>query len=391
MLDKIKKELRLLYSTEEQSLNGKRITYLDMVRGIAIFLVVVGHSGLVAHEHNVWLSTFHLPAFFLVSGILMQIKKEEERSYAKVLLHKVKAIMLPYLWFSFGSLLMDFIQVLRGKFTRDILKEHFIQTVTLQGYSVMWFLPVLLIAELLMLGLLKVFGRFIRKKLWLGIVAMITAVFLANGAYYMYHGIASTTDSVLLLAELRVLTKSVIAMAFIGFGYLIGVIFTYIKKKQNADKKGFAGWLAQFSPAGLLLGVALSAMNFLLRPYIQIMDFNNVNIGNPMLYIGLGLTGSLGILLICRSIPNIPLITFYGQNTLIVMCTHLNFYVMNAGMIIGRDVFVPLPGPDGLQYMLSSIICTMLLEIPVILLIRIFFPFVLGQGYKMSDSVKKKK
>ena len=76
MFERIKEEFALFYSTKAQSQDGKRITYLDMVRGIAIFLVVVGHSGLIGHEHNVWLSTFHLPAFFVVSGILMQLKKK---------------------------------------------------------------------------------------------------------------------------------------------------------------------------------------------------------------------------------------------------------------------------------------------------------------------------
>ena len=47
MIKRIKEELALLYSTKAQSQNGKRLTYLDMVRGIAIFLVVVGHSGLI--------------------------------------------------------------------------------------------------------------------------------------------------------------------------------------------------------------------------------------------------------------------------------------------------------------------------------------------------------
>ncbi len=391
MLDKIKKELRLFYSSEEQSGNGKRITYLDMARGIAIFLVVVGHSGLVDHEHNVWLSTFHLPVFFVVSGMLMQLKKEEEASYIKVMLHKIKGIMLPYLWFSLGSLLVDFIQILRGKFPWDMLKEHFIQTITLQGYSVMWFLPVLLISELWMLGILKILARFVRKKLWLGIVATVIAVFFATGAFYAYHGIVSAGGSAFVLDELRILTKSVIASAFVGSGYVVSILFTYKKKKkERAERKGFPGFLAQFGVPGLLLGVAFSAVNLLLRPYIQLMDFNNVNVGNPMLYIGLGLAGSLGLLLICKSIPNIPFITFYGQNTLIIMCTHLNFYIMNAGMKIGNAVFVPLPGPDGLQYMLGSIICTMLLEIPVILMIRMFFPFVLGRGYKMTKPAEKR-
>ena len=391
MLAGIKREFRLLYSSKEQSQNGRRITYLDMIRGIAIFLVVVGHSGLISHERNIWLSTFHLPAFFFVSGMLMQEKKEDEQDYIKIVLRKAKGIMLPYVWFSAGSLLVDAIQIWRGEFTKDILSEHFIQTITLQGYSVLWFLPVLFIAEVLVLFLYKIMKRCKFASKYLSLAVFGLSVCLAVAAYYVYQAALGANLPGLLTAEIRIVIKAVIAMGFVSGGGLVATALKKFGKKEKLSKEGFRAWLSDFNVIGLLLGGILSAINVLAVPYIQIMDFNNVNLGNPLVYLGLGFTGTMGVLFICRSIPNIPLITFYGQNSLIVMCTHLNFYVLNAGMVIGRDVFVPLPGPDGLQFMISSIVCTMLLEIPVILLIRIFFPFVLGRGYKRSGSAEKKK
>lgn len=381
MIKRIKDELALLYSTKAQSQNGKRITYLDMVRGIAIFLVVAGHSGLIGHEHNIWLSTFHLPAFFVVSGLLMQMKKEDEQPLGKVVIHKIKGIMLPYVWFSLGSLLVIFIQVLRGKLTWDVPKALIIQTIGLQGYSVLWFLPVLLLGELLVLLLFKAFNKMIKKKIPAVLITAGIFVGIATILFYAYHYVTTNPVNAFVLGEFRILTKSVIAAVFIAFGYLIGILFTYIRKKPEKEVSGFKAWLLQFDVIGLVVGAIFFAINYIVVPYIQIMDFNNINLYNLFVYWGLGICGSLGLLLICKSIPNIPLVTFYGQNSLIVMCTHLNFYVMNTGMIMGRDIFVPLPGPDGLQFMLSSIICTMLLEIPVVLIIRIFFPFVLGRKY----------
>lgn len=388
----LKKEFRLLYSSKEQSQNGKRITYLDMVRGIAIFLVVAGHSGLIGPEWNIWLSTFHLPAFFFVSGMLMQVKKEDRQGFVKTLKHKIIGIMVPYFWFSFGSLLVDLLQVLRGSFTFDIMKAHFIQTITLQGYSVLWFLPVLFLAELLMLLLFKII-RIIRvKEKYCSLTAFICCVGFAVAAYYSYCNVVTVHLSGFAVEEIRILMKAVIATGFIAGGHYAGYCFSALEKrnKKKAKKKGLRGFLAKFSIVGILVGFCFAVINLSVVPYIQLMDFNNINIGNPLLYLVLGTTGTLGVLLICRSIPNIPLITFYGQNSLIVMCTHLNFYVLNAGMIIGRDVFVPLPGPDGLQFMISSLICAMILEIPVILIIRICFPFVLGRKHTKLSAVRKK-
>ena len=384
MQGRIKRELQLVYNSKAQSHNGKRVTYLDMVRGIAIFLVVLGHSGLIDYDKNVWLSTFHLPAFFVVSGMLMQLKKEEEQVLTKVILHKIKGIMLPYLWFSAVSLLFDVIQLLRGIFTADVLKEHIMQTVTLQGYSVLWFLPVLVLAEILTLLILKLYRK-VKRTIRKAMLTVITSILMAVGAFYGYHVLASCNISPLFLGEIRILTKAVIATAFISMGYLTGVCFEMINdksKKASAKEGRFC-----FCPIGLVTGLILAAVNVLVVPYIQLMDINNVNIGNPLLYLGLGTLGSLGLILICKSIPNIPFITFYGQNTLIIMCTHLNFYIMNMGMVLGNKFFVPLPGPDGLQFMLGAMICTMLLELPVILFIRIFMPFMIGQrfGKKVSE------
>lgn len=386
----IKKELKLLLSTKEQSQNGKRITYLDMIRGIAIFLVVAGHSGLIGAEWNTWLSTFHLPAFFFVSGMLMQEKREDRQPFGKTVRRKAVGIMIPYFWFSVGSLLVDFIQVLRGSFTPDVLREHFMQTVTLQGYSVLWFLPVLFLSELLVLLLYKLLRIIKVKEMYRPLTLFIGCVVLAVAAFYIYHNQIVSGINPLLLGEIRILVKAVMATGFISGGCFIAHCFPSEKNSKSRKKKGIKGFLAKFSILGILAGIGLMAINFSVVPYVQLMDFNNVNVGNPLLYLGLGISGTLSLLCICRSIPNIPLITFYGQNSLIVMCTHLNFYVLNAGMIIGRDVFVPLPGPDGLQFMISSLVCTMLLEIPVILIIRIFFPFVLGRNHAKISGVRKK-
>ena len=390
MFERIKAELQLIYSSKAQSNNGKRITYLDMVRGIAIFLVVLGHSGLIEHTWNIWLSTFHLPAFFLVSGMLMELKKEEEQKISKVVLHKIKGIMLPYAWFSLGALLVDLVQILRGKFPWEFIVEHIIQTLTLQGYSVLWFLPVLLLAEILMLVVLKLWNHFIKKKSTVALLAVMISILLAVGAFYGYQALATTGITPFWLAELRVLTKAVIVTALVGFGYLTGFMLENVQKAERQRKENLPKWIADLKPIGLLAGLCLAAINILVLPYIQLMDLNNVNITNPLLYIGLGLTGSLGVLLICRSIPNIPPITFYGQNSLIVMCTHINFYVLYAGMRLGQKFIVPLPGPDGLQFLLGSMAFAMFLEIPVILFIRIFLPFVIGQKYKKVKKTEKK-
>ena len=155
MKEKLQRELRLVYSSKEQTQNGKRLTGLDMARGIAIIMVVVGHSGFVGAAFNTWISLFHLPTFFLISGVLLGMKQEETRAFPHLALQKFRGIMIPYFWFSLGSVCIDALQVLLGKFTWDTVWEHTFLTITFQGYSVLWFLPVLYLAELFLILLLK--------------------------------------------------------------------------------------------------------------------------------------------------------------------------------------------------------------------------------------------
>ena len=154
-----------------------------------------------------------------------------------------------------------------------------------------------------------------------------------------------------------------------SYGYILGC---FLSRKANV----FCKWHS-FLPGAIIFG-----LNILLVPYIQLMDFNQLNLGNPLVYLVLGTTGSIGCILICRSIPNIPIITFYGQNSLIIMCTHLNFYILYAGMVVSRLLLAPLPESGKIAYAICSIACAMILMIPLILIIRIFFPFVLGRKYQ---------
>ena len=121
------------------------------------------------------------------------------------------------------------------------------------------------------------------------------------------------------------------------------------------------------------------------------MDLNHLNLQNPWIYLILGTTGSLGCILLCMSIPNIPLLTFYGQNSLIIMCTHLNFYVLRISMRLYLFLASELPGANDTMFAVFSLVGTFVLLIPIILIIRMFFPFVLGKKKIKNKKMEEKK
>lgn len=52
-----------------------RLKVIDMVRGITILLVVVGHAGLTPAVLNDMFRDFRLPLFFIVSGYLFSASR----------------------------------------------------------------------------------------------------------------------------------------------------------------------------------------------------------------------------------------------------------------------------------------------------------------------------
>lgn len=62
---------------------GGRIEWLDSARGIAIILVVLGHCiGYIDDPLNKVILSFHMPAFFFLSGICMK-REESWKAFAK--------------------------------------------------------------------------------------------------------------------------------------------------------------------------------------------------------------------------------------------------------------------------------------------------------------------
>ena len=77
----------------------ERIDYLDMAKGIGIIMVVAGHSTFLQEDILTWISSFHMPLFFVLAGILLQIKGEENKKISVIVKNKLRSIMVPYVGF----------------------------------------------------------------------------------------------------------------------------------------------------------------------------------------------------------------------------------------------------------------------------------------------------
>src|SRR5271155_1735047 len=108
---------RLTPDTQEPITSGTRSNIVDIVKGIAITLVAYGHTsqGMIhrgwwggpgAVFSDVFVYSFHMPAFFFVSGLFVMnsLAKRGSRDFA---IDKVKTILYPYVLFGLLNILID--------------------------------------------------------------------------------------------------------------------------------------------------------------------------------------------------------------------------------------------------------------------------------------------
>lgn len=126
--------------------NHQRIQWVDIAKGIAIILMVLGHSS-IPRQLGHWIFSFHMPLFFIASGFTT---RWEKHNFAKFIHNKYTSILLPFTIYSL-------IVITGATYARiDIgwaMKSGW------GGYA-MWFIPVLL-AALLITKLILLF----RKKI----------------------------------------------------------------------------------------------------------------------------------------------------------------------------------------------------------------------------------
>lgn len=91
--------------SEDKSIdNGHdRLDHIDIAKGIAILLVIVGYTFTVWKIKVNWIFSFHMPLFFIMSGFFFKDNKKTE--YKKLF----KSLIIPYLFLNFFKLMLMYI------------------------------------------------------------------------------------------------------------------------------------------------------------------------------------------------------------------------------------------------------------------------------------------
>ena len=174
----------------------ERVDWIDITKGIAIFLMVCGHTGIPQSLSN-WIWSFHMPLFFFISGLLYN--PDKYCCLCSLLKKRTRTLLIPFMFFSVIALFM----------TSDSSFLSWMRHGWLNGCA-LWFIPVLFLTEMISYAIIK----YLKK-------------------YMCFCGILIATIGYLLYLKSIRLPYNVDVCFYASLFYLLGYYFRDVIKNYN--------------------------------------------------------------------------------------------------------------------------------------------------------------
>jgi len=341
-----------------------------MARGIGVILVILSHLDAVDPAVLTWISVFHMPLFFVLSGVTMSLWTDRRESLKEQIGRRSRSLLLPYLWFSLLYFLIDIGNLLLGKIDGRRFAENILLSLSFAGKSVLWYVSALLLSQLLLLLINRIGKRPVRILLIVLIAAACAAL------SYPWRTLAETEGlsmpAVFALDLAKALLRAGVVLPFVAAA---GVLGRFIREKQ----------LLKGALPRMLIGLAALGLSILISKY-HWSDTNNLRLGNPLLYYAGGIAGSVAVIALISLIPGGKLTAGIGRDSLVILAVHLDCYVLWAGLKAAGVLAGLFPAAAGavagILYIAVAVAVTVFLGWIAARLIDCCFPFVMGRKRK---------
>ena len=312
----------------------KRIYYFDIAKGILILMVVIGHV-VEMGPVNQFVYTFHMPAFFIISGIMLNYSTVLKKPLYKVIYKKIYTLIIPLVFFEFIGVIANILS-----FGISLRPAGYIyQTLILDfNNGPDWFIWVLFRAEILFILIHKI----IKNKYYFVFTVCILGMIMIK---YYYYRLAGATG---------------IGILFLTLGYCTVGLFTQEKK-----------WgIAIISSVITIICCVLNGK----------VDLGTWSFGFVPLYIIGSIAGTIFVIEISKYLSS-KILLYYGQNSLTVMGTHqaINLTYKFRKNIKYYTTFQSL--------IISIVICV--IELPIIWIFNRYIPFLIGKSSIFEKIIDK--
>lgn len=268
----------------------KRNIALDITKGIAILLVIVGHCGKIPYmpfRHLIF--TFHMPLFFLVSGYFYK-----QRSLKKTLLKDIVHLGVPYVVTCIAILLFYLLSWVK---TGNSKPFYYYASASLWGNGT------------------EHTCRFLGDSPIIGAIWFLPALLVCKNTYNLLPSKSRLLFSSVIFVLATVIGRYLIFIPFSVLSGLSAIVFYAIGDFFKGIKRiPLAYWI---------IGIICWVMSF---------KYSRINLVQPRLdlyfvdVIG-ATTMSLLVYCISKSISKIPIISsslsWVGKSSLLILCFHL--------------------------------------------------------------------
>lgn len=334
-------------------MSTQRVHYLDTIKGIGIILMIVTHSMSGPSHFGTWVFSFHMPLFFIVSGILFQMKAPGQNEFRfthwTFVKQKAFSILVPYAFF---SLLIILWQVLLSVVSHDgsiidMVSNGVVRILSLRGMESLWFLPCLLLAELMFSAIYAYSPPKID--------------YFALGICFLFVILNVFANGKLPENIIGVFVRATMCCVFFAGGYFFGKIM-----QKFAEHK----YCRLFGTIMILLSIPLSMKN-------GFSAIGNFSFGNVPLYYITAFLAVFGLIMLIYNVKNIPFVEYLGKNSIVLLCT--NNLVIEGLRLLDYKLF----GNWCLQHGIFGVIvfsaCVFAIEIPIIQIGMKYFGVLFGK------------
>lgn len=326
---------------------------IDIAKGIAMLLVIIGHTSYAPWRLVWWLYSFHMPLFFALSGLVFHPQKYA--TWRQFLRAKVRSLLIPY--FCLCGVLWFWTCILQNK--TDFINEGtlngflgiFLGYRLTEHYLSMWFILVLFVAEMILYALYRCWKE---NRKWYLAGFVITSVLGWGLLHFWKNGFYWSLDLV------------PICLSFLILGYIIRLFKQELKKWYNIY---------------ILTGAAVLNCIFawLNHRVCDKSDLYFSNVGNYFYYIIAAVCGIAAVLVFCRLLKKNRILEYIGRNTLVFYAFQNSIFIPGAVQIV--DSAAQRFGILGNQ-IVGLMIVVVLVCIGLAVWSEIFnkcFPFLLGK------------
>lgn len=334
----------------------KRLDYLDNVKAFAMVMIILGHSALSEFhpQINLWIQSFHVPIYFVISGIIFQ-RKEKHCSVVKYnFIKKVKSYLVPFYIFEFIFTSVISVILCMGDPVKAIqyFEESMVRMLMLDAYSASWFLPCIFITEIIFI---------FERHNWKLRTTIIINILLAVAALFVPHEILIV----------KTILRSFIGVFCFTCGYCLNDMVAAVERRK--ETKFFIL---------VIIGIVYCVI-VLVNGKTAAFD---IEYGNYIfLYLPEIILGSCLIIRIFSIVANksITFLTWFGRNTIIVLTTHQS--IIEILWVIDGRIGSPLHALGRIcPFVLCGII--MLIEIPVIWFCNHYIYFLFGRKKQVANT-----